>query len=114
VTSARPGVTLILVTLGVSLPIALAADPDAPSTFESSALNLFAQKVVATTDSKGRVHAAWIEKDDWFDGSGKVALWYSTYNPENSAPRMARLLDSSPLIYSLSLTIDNADEVHTV
>jgi DNA-binding transcriptional ArsR family regulator len=71
-------------------------------------------EVVAAIDSKGTVHAAWVEHDDQSVGTGTTTLWYSTYGPESVSSRSTRRLDTYQSIYSLSMAIDNLDEVHMV
>jgi DNA-binding transcriptional ArsR family regulator len=71
-------------------------------------------EVVAAVDSKGTVHAAWVEHDDQSVGSATTTLWYSTYDPESVSSRSTRRLDTYDSIYSLSMTIDSLDEVHMV
>ena len=71
-------------------------------------------EVVAAIDSKGTVHAAWVEHDDQSVGTATTTLWYSTYDPESVSSRSTRRLDTYQSIYSLSMAIDNLDEVHMV
>jgi predicted transcriptional regulator len=71
-------------------------------------------EVAAAVDSKGIVHAAWVEHGDQSGGSTPATLWYSTYDPESVSSRSARRLDTYASIYSLSMAIGNLDDVHVV
>jgi len=71
-------------------------------------------EVAAALDSKGRVHAAWIEQNDESSEQSSVRLLYSTYDPETTRAKGAHLLDTSSFIYSLSMTIDELDRAHIV
>jgi DNA-binding transcriptional ArsR family regulator len=71
-------------------------------------------EVVAAADSRGRVHVAWIEQSDKSSSLANATLWYSTYDPEFLSSKSVRRLDSSPSLYSLSMTIDDLDNVHMV
>jgi predicted transcriptional regulator len=69
-------------------------------------------EVTAAVDSKGIVHAAWVEHADQSAGSTPATLWYSTYDPESASSRSTRRLDTYDSIYSLSMAIGNLDDVH--
>ena len=71
-------------------------------------------EVAAAVDSKGIVHAAWVEHGDQSAGSTLATLWYSTYDPESVSSRSTRRLDTYASIYSLSMAIGNLDDVHMV
>jgi len=71
-------------------------------------------EVAAAVDSKGIVHAAWVEHGDQSGGSTPATLWYSTYDPESVSSRSTRRLDTYDSIYSLSMAIGSLDDVHMV
>jgi predicted transcriptional regulator len=71
-------------------------------------------EVAAVVDSKGIVHAAWVEHPDQSAGSTPATLWYSTYDPESVSSRSTRRLDTYDSIYSLSMAIGSLDDVHMV
>lgn len=71
-------------------------------------------EVAAAVDSKGIVHAAWVEHGDQSAGSTPATLWYSTYDPESVSSRSTRRLDTYASIYSLSMAISSLDDVHLV
>jgi len=71
-------------------------------------------EVAAAVDSKGIVHAAWVEHGDQSAGSTPATLWYSTYNPESVSSKSTRRLDTYDSIYSLSMAIGSLDDVHIV
>jgi DNA-binding transcriptional ArsR family regulator len=96
------------------MPAALATAHQAGSTPITSTYADPSPELVAAADSKGRVHAAWIEQGGQSTGSTNAALWYSTYDPEFPSSKSVRRLDSSASLYSLSMTIDDLDNVHMV
>jgi predicted transcriptional regulator len=71
-------------------------------------------EVAAAVDSKGIVHAVWVEHGDQSAGSAPATLWYSTYDPESVSSRSTRRLDTYNSIYSLSMAIGSLDDVHVV
>jgi len=71
-------------------------------------------EAVAAVDSRGRVHAAWVEPGNEAAGLKRARLWYSIYDPEMTRLRKSQLLDSSVSMYSLGLVIDDLDDVHIV
>lgn len=73
-----------------------------------------ATEIAAIADSKGRIHAAWVENSNGLAGSGDVSLWYSVYDPESTTARTARLVGDYARVYSLDMTIDVSDIVHIV
>jgi len=102
---------LLVVIASTSVPVALAGPSKVQST-PASFTSKSAGEVVAAADSRGRVYAAWVEKDYRSAESAGVALWYSTYDPESMNPRGVRRVDHSTSIYSLGMTIDELDNVH--
>ncbi len=71
-------------------------------------------EVAAAVDSKGIVHAAWVEHSDQSAGSTPATLWYFTYDPESVNSRSTRRLDTYDSIYSLSMAIGSLDDVHMI
>ena len=71
-------------------------------------------KVVAVTDSTGRIHVAWVEKSTLLDGARTEALWHTMYDPEDPHRSPANRLDSSSMIDSVDMTVDDFDNVHIV
>jgi hypothetical protein len=98
---------VVLVTLAFSsLGLPLAVATVVPSTP--------APEIVAAEDSKGRIHAAWVE---WAGESYEVegaSLWYSIFDSETSIGSAARLIDRSTSIHSVDMTIDGLDTIHLV
>jgi DNA-binding transcriptional ArsR family regulator len=96
------------------MPTALATAHQTQSAPTTSTYVQPSSELAAAADSKGRVHAAWIEQGGQSAGSMNATLWYSTYDPEFSSSKSVRRLDSSGSLYSLSMTIDDLDNVHLV
>lgn len=107
---------LVLVTLAASclgLPLASAtvqAQTDSSAGLSSS----LPSEIVAAADSKGRIHAAWVEWVGEFTEVQSASLWYSKYDSETTVGSAARLIDRSTSIHSLDITIDGLDNVHLV
>lgn len=106
--------SLVLVAVFIVIPSAVATPQPLQLAPISASPIAVERDIAATTDSKGRIHAAWVEQTDGFSGSRNASLWYSMYDPENLESRTAHLLDSSSSIYSLAMSIDMHDNVHMV
>ena len=105
---------MILIVVAASIPAALATPAQIQSAPATSKTSAATPEVVAAADSKGRIHAAWVERSGRSGGLGNARLWYSTYDPEMIQGRSTRLVESSASIYSLDMTIDKLDNVHMV
>jgi len=105
---------LIIVSVSLGIPMAIASGDQAKASSAPTLPNGTGFDVAAAVDSKGIVHAAWVEHGDPFAGSTNATPWYSTYDPESSSSRSTRRLDTHNSIYSLSMAIGNLDDVHIV
>ena len=104
---------LIVAVFLVNLSAVFAMPSYAQSAPMSSTSSGPQREIVAVLDSKGSIHAAWIDRDDP-SAQGNTSLWYSTYDPEAPRSSTVRLIDRSTLIDSLDMTIDDADGTHIV
>jgi len=103
--------TLILTLAFISIPTVFATSKQIQSVSDALA-SCTGPEIAAVADSKGLIHAVWVEHSDLL--AGNVSLWYSTYDPESTSARSARLIGSSASICSLDTTIDERDNVHVV
>jgi hypothetical protein len=107
-------ISLLTIALGASLASGNTIAQNLPSTSVPSGSATFLGEVAAASDSRGRVHALWTEKGGTSGESSGTLLRYSTYDPQREGLPMTFVVDSSPLIYSLALTVDEHDSVHAV
>lgn len=111
------GLLMILTTIIAcwgAIPAAAAATSNADALSLPSGSVVTLPDVTASLDSKGRVHAAWVEQNDGSSKQRSARLWYSMYDPETTRAKAVHLLDSSVSIYSVSMTIDELDSAHIV
>jgi DNA-binding transcriptional ArsR family regulator len=106
-------VSLTLTISSVCLSVAVAT-VQAQTGSSVGVSNNLPSEIVAAADSKGRIHAAWVE---WAGESFKVkdaSLWYSKYDSETTVGSTGRLIDRSSSIHSLDITVDGFDNAHLV
>ena len=105
--------TLILTLAFISIPIVLAASQQIQLVSDTLA-SCNEPEIAAVADSKGLIHAVWVEHSDLLAETGNASLWYSTYDPESTSARTARLIGTSASVCSLDMTIDERDRIHIV
>jgi len=104
---------LILALAFISIPTVFATSQQIQQVSDT-AVSCSGSEIVAVADSKGQVHAVWVEHSDLLAESGNAGLWYSAYEPESTSARTARLIGSFASICSLDMTIDQQDNIHIV
>ena len=107
-------VWLVIVSVSSGVSIVVANPTQGEPNSEATLSDVTESEVAAAVDSKGMVHAAWVEYGDQPAASARATLWYSTYDPESASLRSTRRIDTYDSIYSLSITIGNLDGVHMV
>jgi len=107
-------VPLFLVSCWTAVPVPALASSSLDAAVAPAGSIPASPELAAALDSRGRIHAAWVEQDNDFSHEANAHLLYSVYDPETTRARTAHLLDSSPSIYSLSMAIDEFDRAHIV
>lgn len=104
--------SLVLITAPVGIPATAVGPIHIELASASSMPTNVTPEVAAAVDSRGRIHAAWIQQDRQTSESGNYTLWYSTYDPDARRTRGPALLYEGSSIYSAGITVDEQNIAH--